>query len=89
MIFSASKVNSNDDKGVVWGRWDGEYKDGKSPSSWSGSVKILKQWSENKMNPVKYGQCWVFSGVLVTGKHMHRWICLDFLNYFVNAATCC
>lgn len=39
-------VNSNDDHGVLVGRWDGNYVDGKSPSSWTGSVS-------NILNPIK------------------------------------
>ncbi|XP_064611094.1 hemocyte protein-glutamine gamma-glutamyltransferase-like [Liolophura sinensis] len=58
-------VNANDDRGVVIGRWDGEYSDGKTPSSWTGSVSILDQY-EKSGGAVKYGQCWVFSGVLTT-----------------------
>lgn len=34
-------VNSNDDHGVVVGRWDGVYTDGVAPSAWTGSVSIL------------------------------------------------
>ena len=49
------------------GDWSGEYEDGKSPLSWTGSVGILEQYWENK-KPVKYGQCWVFSGVSTTGE---------------------
>ncbi|XP_077315315.1 protein-glutamine gamma-glutamyltransferase 6-like isoform X2 [Lithobates pipiens] len=60
----SAMVNSNDDNGVLQGRWDGNYADGRSPSSWSGSVAILKQWA--KSGPVRYGQCWVFAGVLCT-----------------------
>jgi len=59
-------INCNDDKGVLLGRWDGDYADGAKPTSWNGSVKILKKWSDSKHAPVKYGQCWVFSGVLTT-----------------------
>uniref|UniRef100_H2YW71 Transglutaminase-like domain-containing protein n=1 Tax=Ciona savignyi TaxID=51511 RepID=H2YW71_CIOSA len=59
-------VNCNDDTGVLWGRWDGEYSDGVRPTVWKGSVKILKEWNTTKMMPVKYGQCWVFSGLLTT-----------------------
>lgn len=62
-----SQVNSVDDNGVLEGRWYDDYKDGKTHGSWSSSVKILKQWNATGMQPVKYGQCWVFSGVLVTG----------------------
>lgn len=65
------QVNANDDRGVIIGRWDGEYSDGKSPSSWTGSVSILDQY-EKSGAAVKYGQCWVFSGVLTTGYNVFK-----------------
>ena len=58
-------VNSNDDNGVLVGRWDGNYKDGTGPSTWTGSVDILDQYLTTGV-PVKYGQCWVFAGVVTT-----------------------
>lgn len=58
-------VNSNDDDGILVGRWDGEYGDGTAPSAWTGSVPILQQFLETEQ-PVNYGQCWVFSGVCTT-----------------------
>nr|CAB3266932.1 transglutaminase [Phallusia mammillata] len=61
----SAMVNCNDDDGIIWGNWSGDYADGKSPTSWSGSVQIMKQWNETN-EAVKYGQCWVFSGVLTT-----------------------
>ena len=59
-------VNVQDDNGVLVGRWDGSYEDGKDPSFWTGSGAILKQFYENGGEPVMYGQCWVFSAVLLT-----------------------
>ncbi|XP_050674600.1 hemocyte protein-glutamine gamma-glutamyltransferase-like [Leptidea sinapis] len=58
-------VNSNDDAGVLVGRWDGEYEDGTAPSEWTGSVEILAQYLETQQE-VPYGQCWVFAGVVTT-----------------------
>ncbi|XP_050352599.1 hemocyte protein-glutamine gamma-glutamyltransferase-like [Nymphalis io] len=58
-------VNSNDDAGVLVGRWDGEYEDGTAPSEWTGSVDILAQYLETQQE-VPYGQCWVFAGVVTT-----------------------
>ncbi|CAH0764573.1 unnamed protein product [Diatraea saccharalis] len=58
-------VNSNDDAGVLVGRWDGEYDDGTAPSEWTGSVEILAQYLETQQE-VPYGQCWVFAGVVTT-----------------------
>nr|XP_056700939.1 protein-glutamine gamma-glutamyltransferase E-like [Euleptes europaea] len=62
----SAMVNSNDDWGVVVGRWSGDYSDGEMPSTWSGSVDILRRWTAAGFRPVKYGQCWVFAGVLAT-----------------------
>uniref|UniRef100_A0A673M394 protein-glutamine gamma-glutamyltransferase n=1 Tax=Sinocyclocheilus rhinocerous TaxID=307959 RepID=A0A673M394_9TELE len=59
-------VNANDDRGVVSGRWDGEYSDGVAPTRWTGSVPILRRWSEGGGQKVRYGQCWVFTGVACT-----------------------
>ncbi|XP_034835150.1 hemocyte protein-glutamine gamma-glutamyltransferase-like [Maniola hyperantus] len=58
-------VNSNDDAGVLIGRWDGQYDDGTAPSEWTGSVDILAQYLESQQE-VPYGQCWVFAGVVTT-----------------------
>ncbi|KAF5296194.1 hypothetical protein FQA39_LY12648 [Lamprigera yunnana] len=58
-------VNSNDDEGILVGRWDGEYSDGTPPASWSGSVPILEEFLMSH-DSVSYGQCWVFSGVTTT-----------------------
>ncbi|XP_014845609.1 PREDICTED: protein-glutamine gamma-glutamyltransferase K-like [Poecilia mexicana] len=64
-IISAM-VNSPDDLGVLEGNWSGDYSQGTSPTVWSGSVEILKQYYESRGTPVKYGQCWVFAGVFTT-----------------------
>ncbi|KAM4622715.1 protein-glutamine gamma-glutamyltransferase E-like [Discoglossus pictus] len=59
-------LNSKDENGVLVGNWSGNYGDGVMPSSWTGSVNILKGWYYTGFKPVKYGQCWVFGGVLCT-----------------------
>lgn len=48
------------------GRWDGDYRDGISPHAWTGSVAIMEQYLNDGGQSVKYGQCWVFSAVVVT-----------------------
>ena len=58
-------MNSNDDRGVIVGRWDGDYADGTAPAAWTGSVPILEEFVETGES-VKYGQCWVFAGVVTT-----------------------
>lgn len=63
----ASVVNSADEGGVVMGNWSNDFSGGTAPTEWIGSRKILQEFYKTK-KPVKYGQCWVFSGVLTTGK---------------------
>uniref|UniRef100_A0A8D0L2I7 protein-glutamine gamma-glutamyltransferase n=1 Tax=Sphenodon punctatus TaxID=8508 RepID=A0A8D0L2I7_SPHPU len=62
----SAMVNSNDDNGVVMGNWSGNYSGGESPSTWTGSVDILQKWKSSGFKPVRFGQCWVFAGVLAT-----------------------
>ena len=50
---------------VLEGNWSGDYSGGSAPTAWTGSAKILSQFLESGQI-VKYGQCWVFSGVLTT-----------------------
>nr|BAC29013.1 unnamed protein product [Mus musculus] len=51
--------------GVLMGNWTGDYADGTAPYVWTSSVPILQQHYVTRM-PVRYGQCWVFSGILTT-----------------------
>ncbi|XP_075427317.1 protein-glutamine gamma-glutamyltransferase 5-like [Ascaphus truei] len=62
----SAMINSNDDDGVLSGKWTGQYCDGTNPCAWNGSVSILRQWLARGCQPVKYGQCWVFASVLCT-----------------------
>ncbi|KAM6248539.1 protein-glutamine gamma-glutamyltransferase 6-like [Porphyrio hochstetteri] len=62
----SAMVNSNDEKGVVEGKWKGKYYSGTNPLEWSGSVTILRKWYRKRYKPVRYGQCWVFAGVMCT-----------------------
>ncbi|KAM4691573.1 protein-glutamine gamma-glutamyltransferase 5-like [Rhinophrynus dorsalis] len=59
-------INSNDDNGVLQGNWGDDFNSGVSPSTWNGSVAILRQWYKSDCHPVKYGQCWVFAAVMCT-----------------------
>ncbi|XP_053402043.1 annulin-like [Mercenaria mercenaria] len=62
----AQVVNCCDeDNGILWGNWSGNYEDGTSPLDWYGSPRIIRKYMETG-KPVKYGQCWVFSGVTTT-----------------------
>ncbi|KAK3086729.1 hypothetical protein FSP39_022591 [Pinctada imbricata] len=63
--WSFGQGNGFDNDGLLEGNWSGEYQGGTSPTKWRGSVKIMQQFWKTKA-PVKYGQCWVFSGVLTT-----------------------
>ncbi|KAH0627234.1 hypothetical protein JD844_002739 [Phrynosoma platyrhinos] len=63
-------VNMEDEKGVLFGKWEFENQNNSCegspcPSEWKDSVRILKQYYRTK-KPVLYAQCWVFSGVLNT-----------------------
>ncbi|XP_019480627.1 PREDICTED: protein-glutamine gamma-glutamyltransferase 2 [Hipposideros armiger] len=62
----SAMVNCNDDKGVLFGRWDNNYQDGISPMFWISSVDILRRWKSYGCQNVKYGQCWVFAAVACT-----------------------
>ena len=61
------QVNSNDDDGFLVGSWSGNYEDGTAPSHWNSSPAIFRKYFK-KSQPVKYGQCWVFSGLVTTSK---------------------
>ncbi|GFY46463.1 hemocyte protein-glutamine gamma-glutamyltransferase [Trichonephila inaurata madagascariensis] len=62
----SAMVNSNDDNGVLIGNWSGNYEDGTAPWSWTGSAAIMEQFLNSGGKSVRYGQCWVFSGVCTT-----------------------
>lgn len=63
-VISAG-INSPDDSGVLVGNWSDDYSGGVSPTKWGGSQRILQEYYKTK-KPVKYGQCWVFSGVVTS-----------------------
>ncbi|XP_073331440.1 protein-glutamine gamma-glutamyltransferase E-like [Pagrus major] len=62
----SAMINSNGDRGVLVGNWSEDYSGGVRPTHWIGSVSILQRWYQNNCHPVKYGQCWVFAGVMCT-----------------------
>ncbi|KAL0966346.1 hypothetical protein UPYG_G00294140 [Umbra pygmaea] len=62
----SAMINSPDDNGVLAGNWSGDYAGGVSPTAWNSSVDILNKYHSQGGMPVKYGQCWVFSGVTTT-----------------------
>ncbi|XP_045192077.2 hemocyte protein-glutamine gamma-glutamyltransferase-like [Mercenaria mercenaria] len=68
-------INAEDNNGgVLKGRWStNDFTDGRPPTTWSGSVAILKQYLENVLackgenpEPVRYGQCFVYAGLVAT-----------------------
>ena len=66
---------------MLEGNWSGDYTGGTSPLEWTGSVAILEEFFKTKQ-PVSFGQCWVFSGVVTTGKFVwyiskQKWHRLD------------
>ncbi|KAK3603921.1 hypothetical protein CHS0354_042932 [Potamilus streckersoni] len=69
-----STILHAEDNGVLVGNWTtNDYLGGRPPTSWSGSVAILSRYvnsitleNGNKPIPVKYGQCFVFSGLVTT-----------------------
>ncbi|KAK5872159.1 hypothetical protein PBY51_012884 [Eleginops maclovinus] len=62
----SAMINSEDDCGVLKGKWEGDFKQGVNPSLWTGSGDILTKWAESGFKPVMYGQCWVFAAVMCT-----------------------
>lgn len=48
------------------GRWDGQYDDGVEPWRWNSSTAIFAEALRVPTQRVRYGQCWVFAGVLTT-----------------------
>lgn len=64
-------MNSPDDDGAVLGNWSEDFSGGTAPTKWVGSVAILQEYFK-KRRPVKYGQCWIFSGVLTTSNFQQK-----------------
>uniref|UniRef100_A0A8D2F634 Protein-glutamine gamma-glutamyltransferase 4 n=1 Tax=Theropithecus gelada TaxID=9565 RepID=A0A8D2F634_THEGE len=52
-------------QGVLVGNWTGDYQGGTAPYKWTGSAPILQQYYSTKQ-AVRFGQCWVFAGILTT-----------------------
>ncbi|KAI4883069.1 hypothetical protein NFI96_029359 [Prochilodus magdalenae] len=62
----SAMINSDDDCGVLQGNWSEDFRGGVNPSDWNGSGDILRRWAQSRFSPVKFGQCWVFAGVMCT-----------------------
>ncbi|XP_073987907.1 hemocyte protein-glutamine gamma-glutamyltransferase-like [Rhodnius prolixus] len=74
-------INAADEGGLVIGRWDGDYRDGTSPHAWTGSAQIMEQYLRSGATPVPYGQCWVFSALVVTACRAIGMPCRSVTNY--------
>ncbi len=61
--YLSAIVNSEDDSGILVGRWESPYTDGIDPTSWKSSSDIFASYFATGQS-VKYGQCWSFSGLL-------------------------
>ncbi len=59
-------MNSQNDDGVLIGKWSGDYSIGTAPTAWTGSPEILLKYARDGGVPVGFAQCWVFAGVLNT-----------------------
>lgn len=57
------KANSNDENGIVYGKWTEPYTPYVAPWDWLGSGTILEKYLLSNGVPVRYGQCWVFAGI--------------------------
>ncbi|KAG8256669.1 hypothetical protein J6590_063512 [Homalodisca vitripennis] len=82
-------VNSVDEDGLLIGKWDGDYRDGTAPQAWTGTVAIMEQYLRDGGEPVKYGQCWVFSGAVVTVCRALGIPCRSVTNYVSAHDTNC
>ncbi|XP_040172028.1 annulin-like [Anopheles arabiensis] len=58
-------LNTADGTGVLQGNWSNNYEGGTPPTSWTGSAKILQEFYDTGER-VKYGQCWVYAGLLTS-----------------------
>ncbi|KAF7278342.1 hypothetical protein GWI33_008557 [Rhynchophorus ferrugineus] len=61
----SAAVNAQDDEGVLVGNWSSDFSGGTAPTQWMGSMEIIQSYYRKK-KPVRYGQCWVFAGVLTS-----------------------
>ncbi|XP_062272509.1 protein-glutamine gamma-glutamyltransferase E-like [Scomber scombrus] len=77
----SAMINSQDDNGIVMGRWSNQFWGGVPPTHWSGSHDILQKWFNSGCYPVKYGQCWVFAGVMCSVMRLLGIPCRVITNY--------
>ncbi|XP_074644522.1 hemocyte protein-glutamine gamma-glutamyltransferase-like [Tubulanus polymorphus] len=58
-------VNTQDEGGLLVGNWSGDFGRYTNPIAWTGSEAIIEEFWRTKQS-VRYGQCWVFSGLVTT-----------------------
>ena len=76
----SSVANSCDNNGLLMGNWSDDFSGGRKPWEWTGSAAIFKKYLETKA-PVRYGQCWVFSGVTTSMMRCLGVPCRSVTNY--------
>uniref|UniRef100_A0A3Q2T4Z2 Protein-glutamine gamma-glutamyltransferase 2 n=1 Tax=Fundulus heteroclitus TaxID=8078 RepID=A0A3Q2T4Z2_FUNHE len=76
-----SMINSENEGGILKGNWGNDFRGGVSPTHWSSSYPILKNWFNACFCSVKYGQCWVFSGVMCSVMRLLGIPCRVITNY--------
>ena len=52
--------SENSPTALIEGRWDQNYKDGRTPNDWVSTSEVFREWNIDR-KPIKYGQCWIFA----------------------------
>nr|CAD7437696.1 unnamed protein product [Timema bartmani] len=65
LLLTVQQINARIGPTLMENRWSSDYSGGKDPASWTGSVAIFETYLRTG-RPVKYGQCWVVSALVVT-----------------------
>ncbi|KRY47601.1 Annulin [Trichinella britovi] len=61
----ADMVQSPEGYSILEGDWAADYFTGTAPTEWTGSSRILQQYTKTGRQ-ISYGHCWVFAGVMTT-----------------------
>jgi hypothetical protein len=61
--ITAMTDQMNNSYGILYGKWDGIYTNGKQPYEWKSVIEIMN-YRFYTGHPVKYAQCWIFAEVL-------------------------
>ncbi|KAK5614749.1 hypothetical protein CRENBAI_018712 [Crenichthys baileyi] len=76
-----SMINNANSGGILQGNWGNDFRGGLAPTHWSSSYVILKKWYNFYFCPVKFGQCWVFAGVMCSVMRLLGIPCRVVTNY--------